>query len=184
MAEEPLPPTSLRPSVETGERDDALLTFFNVRPRLFGIAYRMRGSAAEAGDVVQDVWMWCFALLVRLAAFAGWMLSRFTVPPRARWVNLVGAVGILALLYSTVSPDDDAFQQEFIHPGTPTAKVPASTRVAPRRSPADLSIIAFVEAGDPIRVHRRGRSFVMDQPLALDTHFRAPIAIHSPPTAS
>jgi RNA polymerase sigma-70 factor (ECF subfamily) len=28
-----------------------------VRPRLFGIAYRMLGSAAEAEDIVQDVWM-------------------------------------------------------------------------------------------------------------------------------
>ena len=57
MAEEPLPQTSLRPSVETGEHDDALLSFFNVRPRLFGIAYRMLGSAAEAEDIVQDVWL-------------------------------------------------------------------------------------------------------------------------------
>ena len=29
----------------------------SVRPRLFGIAYRMLGSAAEAEDVVQDVWV-------------------------------------------------------------------------------------------------------------------------------
>jgi hypothetical protein len=28
-----------------------------VRPRLFGIAYRMLGSAAEAEDIVQDVWV-------------------------------------------------------------------------------------------------------------------------------
>jgi RNA polymerase sigma-70 factor (ECF subfamily) len=28
-----------------------------MRPRLFGIAYRMLGSAAEAEDVVQDVWL-------------------------------------------------------------------------------------------------------------------------------
>jgi RNA polymerase sigma-70 factor (TIGR02957 family) len=28
-----------------------------VRPRLFGIAYRMLGSAAEAEDIVQDVWL-------------------------------------------------------------------------------------------------------------------------------
>jgi hypothetical protein len=34
-----------------------LLAFAPVRPRLFGIAYRMLGSAAEAEDVVQDVWM-------------------------------------------------------------------------------------------------------------------------------
>jgi RNA polymerase sigma-70 factor (ECF subfamily) len=29
----------------------------NVRPRLFGIAYRMLGSAADAEDIVQDVWL-------------------------------------------------------------------------------------------------------------------------------
>jgi len=28
-----------------------------VRPRLFGLAYRMLGSAAEAEDIVQDVWL-------------------------------------------------------------------------------------------------------------------------------
>ncbi|HEX4461709.1 MAG TPA: sigma factor, partial [Polyangia bacterium] len=28
-----------------------------MRPRLFGIAYRMRGSAAEAEDILQDVWI-------------------------------------------------------------------------------------------------------------------------------
>jgi len=31
--------------------------FENVRPRLFGIAYRMLGSAAEAEDIVQDAWL-------------------------------------------------------------------------------------------------------------------------------
>jgi RNA polymerase sigma factor (sigma-70 family) len=36
---------------------DGLSTFLSVRPRLFGIAYRMLGSAAEAEDVVQDVWV-------------------------------------------------------------------------------------------------------------------------------
>jgi len=32
-------------------------TFEAVRPRLFGIAYRILGGAAEAEDVVQDTWM-------------------------------------------------------------------------------------------------------------------------------
>jgi DNA-directed RNA polymerase specialized sigma24 family protein len=30
------------------------LAFFSVRPHLFGIAYRMLGSAVEAEDIVQD----------------------------------------------------------------------------------------------------------------------------------
>src|SRR3954471_21681245 len=37
------------------ERDTA--EFEAVRPRLFGVAYRMLGSAAEADDVVQDAWL-------------------------------------------------------------------------------------------------------------------------------
>jgi RNA polymerase sigma-70 factor (TIGR02957 family) len=40
-----------------GGADDGLLAFAEVRPRLFGIAYRMLGSAAEAEDIVQDVWL-------------------------------------------------------------------------------------------------------------------------------
>src|SRR5687767_15015851 len=42
---------------KTGTYDDGLAAFMSVRPRLFGIAYRMLGSAAEAEDVVQDVWL-------------------------------------------------------------------------------------------------------------------------------
>ncbi len=55
----PHPPTasSLRFDVETGGHDDGLSAFVPVRPRLFGIAYRMLGSAAEAEDIVQDVWV-------------------------------------------------------------------------------------------------------------------------------
>lgn len=36
--------------------DDGLSAFESARSRLFGIAYRMLGSVAEAEDVVQDVW--------------------------------------------------------------------------------------------------------------------------------
>ena len=39
------------------ELDDAAAVFARVRPRLFGIAYRMLGSAAEAEDIVQDAWI-------------------------------------------------------------------------------------------------------------------------------
>jgi len=39
------------------ESADGLSAFLSARPRLFGIAYRMLGSAAEAEDIVQDVWV-------------------------------------------------------------------------------------------------------------------------------
>ncbi|MFC5801915.1 RNA polymerase sigma-70 factor [Streptomyces formicae] len=37
--------------------DQAVSVFVELRPRLFGIAYRVLGSAAEAEDVVQEVWL-------------------------------------------------------------------------------------------------------------------------------
>ncbi|MET7335760.1 sigma-70 family RNA polymerase sigma factor [Nonomuraea sp. NPDC005650] len=40
-----------------GDLDQAVAVFTGVRPRLFGIAYQMLGSTAEAEDLVQDVWM-------------------------------------------------------------------------------------------------------------------------------
>jgi RNA polymerase sigma-70 factor (TIGR02957 family) len=36
---------------------EATSIFIGLRPRLFGIAYRMLGSVVEAEDVVQDVWL-------------------------------------------------------------------------------------------------------------------------------
>jgi RNA polymerase sigma-70 factor (TIGR02957 family) len=39
------------------ELDEAAEVFAEVRPRLFGIAYRMLGSAADAEDIVQDAWL-------------------------------------------------------------------------------------------------------------------------------
>jgi len=37
--------------------DAALTAFEHVRPRLFGIAYRMMGTVAEAEDLVQEAWL-------------------------------------------------------------------------------------------------------------------------------
>src|SRR3954462_15599807 len=37
--------------------DDALAAFLGERGRLFGIAYRILGSAADADDIVQSVWL-------------------------------------------------------------------------------------------------------------------------------
>jgi RNA polymerase sigma-70 factor, ECF subfamily len=42
---------------KTSTTDDGLSAFVGVRSRLFAIAYRMLGSAAEAEDIVQDAWL-------------------------------------------------------------------------------------------------------------------------------
>src|SRR6185312_1127706 len=57
---EPLPQSASSLCFEmkaSSDHDDGLSAFANVRARLFGIAYHMLGSAAEAEDIVQDVWL-------------------------------------------------------------------------------------------------------------------------------
>jgi RNA polymerase sigma factor (sigma-70 family) len=44
-------------AVDAASNDDGLSAYSRVRPRLFGIAYRMLGSVAGAEDTVQDVWL-------------------------------------------------------------------------------------------------------------------------------
>ncbi|NJP29922.1 RNA polymerase sigma-70 factor [Microbispora sp. SCL1-1] len=41
----------------TEDLDEAAATFESLRPRLFGIAYRILSSATEAEDLLQDVWL-------------------------------------------------------------------------------------------------------------------------------
>ena len=125
-----------------------------------------------------------FALLVGLAAFADWTLSRPSVPPRKGWLHKLGGIGILAFVFSIISPDDDAFQQQLIRPATPSVTISAHTRVAHRRSLTDLWINAFVATEDPILAPLTCRSVVIDQPFHCLTHFQAPIPIHSPPVAA
>ncbi|MFF8711802.1 RNA polymerase sigma-70 factor [Streptomyces sp. NPDC015184] len=43
--------------VDADSLDRATRDFLAARPRLFGIAYRMLGSAAEAEDIVQEAWL-------------------------------------------------------------------------------------------------------------------------------
>jgi RNA polymerase sigma-70 factor (ECF subfamily) len=51
------PVESERDQSDCGSIDDALSIFLKQRARLFGIAYRILGSAADAEDLVQDVWL-------------------------------------------------------------------------------------------------------------------------------
>jgi RNA polymerase sigma-70 factor (TIGR02957 family) len=44
-------------SDSAADLEEAAAVFLDVRPRLFGIAYRMLSSAAEAEDLVQEVWL-------------------------------------------------------------------------------------------------------------------------------
>lgn len=45
------------PPPDVADTDAAARHFQSIRPRLFGIAYRVIGTVSEAEDVVQDVWL-------------------------------------------------------------------------------------------------------------------------------
>jgi RNA polymerase sigma-70 factor (TIGR02957 family) len=72
--------------LEPGGADDldqAAEVFASVRPRLFGIAYRMLSSVADAEDLVQDVWLrWQTAdrrAVVNPAAFLATATTRLAI---------------------------------------------------------------------------------------------------------
>ncbi|WP_303635555.1 RNA polymerase sigma-70 factor [Stenotrophomonas tuberculopleuritidis] len=56
--------------------EDPTALFMRLRPRLLGIAYRMLGSAAEAEDVVQDVWLrWHGTDPDQIACHEAWLVT-------------------------------------------------------------------------------------------------------------
>ena len=63
--------------------EEAAAVFMSVRPRLFGIAYRMLSSATEAEDLVQEVWLrWQTtdrSVVVNPAAFLATATTRLAI---------------------------------------------------------------------------------------------------------
>ncbi|MGB5905842.1 MAG: RNA polymerase sigma-70 factor [Stenotrophomonas maltophilia] len=59
--------------------DDSTALFTRLRPRLFGVAYRMLGSSHEAEDVVQDVWLrWHGADQLQIENPEAWLVATTT----------------------------------------------------------------------------------------------------------
>jgi RNA polymerase sigma factor (sigma-70 family) len=50
-------PSCFRFEARSGDFDDGISDFLNARARLFGIAYRMLKNAADAEDILQEVWL-------------------------------------------------------------------------------------------------------------------------------
>ncbi|HVY07778.1 MAG TPA: RNA polymerase sigma-70 factor [Burkholderiales bacterium] len=59
--------------------DDHATAFEKHRPRLFGVAYRMLGTRADAEDVLQDAWLrWHEADLAAIASPEAWLVTIVT----------------------------------------------------------------------------------------------------------
>lgn len=86
------------PTADTADLDSAVQIFTAVKGRLFGIAYRMLGTVADAEDIVQEVWLrWqrCDRSAVREpAAFLATTATRLSInvsqSARARHETYVG----------------------------------------------------------------------------------------------
>src|SRR3954467_15084301 len=64
-----------RPSMQM-DTADPTETFHRLRPRLFGIAYRMLGTRADAEDVLQDAWLrWEAADRALLQSDEAWLVT-------------------------------------------------------------------------------------------------------------
>lgn len=74
---------SLAESGATSKLDEVASAFVRLRPRLFGIAYRMLGDATEAEDLVQEVWLrWQHtdrAVVIHPAAFLATAVTRLAI---------------------------------------------------------------------------------------------------------
>jgi hypothetical protein len=122
------------------------------------------------------------SLLVRLSVFAGWTLSRFAVPRFVRWVNLLGGVDILSLLFHRIS-------KLWISAG-----IDAATNSVPAVVCAHTSCTAAIAhkfVGRSVSRSRRSHAgsqdeslTCRDQPLKFKTYLHGRIPIHSPPIAS
>lgn len=59
--------------------NEATATFSALRPRLYGIAYRMLGSVAESEDLIQDIWLsWNAAEQATIDNAEAWLVTATT----------------------------------------------------------------------------------------------------------
>jgi RNA polymerase sigma-70 factor (ECF subfamily) len=66
-------------NLERDDLDDRGLTFEHHRPRLFGIAYRMLGTRADAEDVLQDAYIrWHAASMAEIRSPEAWLVRAVT----------------------------------------------------------------------------------------------------------
>jgi RNA polymerase sigma factor (sigma-70 family) len=134
------------PSDATATLEEAA-DFQDVRPRLFGIAYRMLGRAADAEDVVQDVWVrWQGADREEVrdrTAFLVKVTTRVTL-------NIAGSARVRREV-----PVEDRLLEQAATPDDPTTVAERSEDVAhavrlllERLSPRERAVFVLREAFD------------------------------------
>ena len=170
--------------------DDGLAAFMSVRPRLFRIAYRMLASAAEAEDVVQDVWVrWQTAdrSVVRdAAAFLATTTTRLAInvmqSARLRRENPAGP-WIAEPVGTSVDPERGAERGEGLKAGillmleklSPTERAAYILREGFDYTYRDIAHVLRIEEANARQVVTRARHHVADgrtMPASLVEHRR------------
>jgi RNA polymerase sigma-70 factor (ECF subfamily) len=162
---------------KTSTDDNALSAFVSVRPRLFGIAYRILGAAAEAEDVVQDVWVrWQMAdrSLVRdPKAFLVTMTTRLAInvtqSARSRRETHVGP-GLPEPVDMSADPELGAARGEGLEAGirllleklSPSERAAYILRVAFDYPYRDIANVLRVEEASARQVVTRARQHVLN----------------------
>jgi hypothetical protein len=120
-------------------------------------------------------------LLLAVLTLALWVLSRPTLSRRHRLVSLLGGIGIFALVFCAISPDDDLFQQELIRPQAQCTRLSAFAKLAPKRPCTGFWMGVCVRAEYPALFPGTGRFRIGDQLPNIAAQLASSTSIHSPP---
>ncbi|WP_181784445.1 RNA polymerase sigma-70 factor [Pseudonocardia pini] len=162
----------------------AVITFEEQRPRLFGLAYRMLGSAQDAEDAVQDAWLrWAGAVHAQIESPAAWLTTALTrlcltrlTSARARRETYVGPWLPEPILTTdpAVGPAESAAQRESVSVAllvtlerlTPVERAVYVLREAFGYSHAEVAAILEVTEANSRQLHTRARRHVAAEPPA------------------
>jgi RNA polymerase sigma-70 factor (ECF subfamily) len=162
----------------------AVIDFEEQRPRLFGLAYRMLGSAQDAEDAVQDAWLrWAGAGHAEIESPAAWLTTALTrlcltrlTSARARRETYVGPWLPEPILTTdpAVGPAESAAQRESVSVAllvtlerlTPVERAVYVLREAFGYSHAEVAAILGVGEANSRQLHSRARRHVAAAPPA------------------
>lgn len=156
--------------------------FEDQRPRMFGLAYRMLGSAVEAEDVVQDAFLrWNRTDLAEIAHPSAWLAKVVTnlclnqlASARARREQYVGPwlPEPVSTAEGALGPDDTAEQRESVSMAllvllerlTPTERAVFVLREAFAYSHSEVAEILAISVANSRQLHRRALQRFGDAP--------------------
>jgi len=124
-------------------------------------------------------------LLLGLVFFAFRIRVSFTRRLPRQLTFCLGGLGIFALTFSALSPNDDLLQRDLIHPAARSLNVARHVRAVPRRPLGTVRIDTPVAQGHRVSQPTTREPIVVDHGRQhIRTLLAIPASIHSPPLTS